>query len=852
MPNLPQTPQTFLDFNQLQSKNLVIVVDIPGLDYLTNISVLTEIRYGDPIFYGDPGLVYGGLRTLGTKPGERGQRNLLSMDGSSLTLSQRLEPEQGRGSISTLSLSFVDLQQYMSRATSPGLIIPDILGADVKIWMGYQQTSFPDDFFIIFRGICTQVNIPTPGLFSLQFSDSQVKKRQELFYTGKTVLFSDILAATTTIPVVENGDFYKKILGPSGIYGSEAKLYIKIEDEYIEYQQIGQEAVGYGTNQFVNVLRGQRGSTPADHAAGTEVDAVIQIQDGAIDMALKLMLSGFGGAYKKGVALSSFCDTGDPSLGIISNALVLPDSVDAVRDYGLSSGDWVTITGATNSSNNGTFQIAFFLDAKGFPNKVIGINSFSFTVESPTSALMALRSQFDVYPIIANNLNIGAGMKLGADEVDVSGHLYYRDTFLGSATNELRFFMTDTESSGKSFLEAEVYLPIGAYSLTRQGLLSMGYTKPPIADQRTVTLSNANVLEPQSINPSRGTNNRKFFNAITWEYDYGDDGNPASQVSTIDSDSLNTIGILSTLPIATRGTRTDLSFQTVRSKRESLILNRYARGAVTINIKTNFGTGNQIEASDVVIVQDQGGLQITNWQTGKRDIGVQLFEVINRSLDLKSGQVQLQLLGGVGANVNDRYATFSPSSVIQTGSTSTRLVISDSFGGIFPLQEFKKWTSYVGYKVNVHSHNWTTRNAFSTNTGFDPTNPNVMIVSPALPFTPLPGDIIDIDLYDTGTDPTFEALYKLVHAHMDATGTVTVGHSPTSFDLSPTDVAKFDVGYTVVVHNRSYSNSSTEVAILSIVGNTVTVASSLGFTPSAGDRVDLGNFADRGGPYRWI
>src|SRR6185437_3037206 len=133
---ITQADQNFLNFNALQTKNVVIVVDIPGLDIISNTVVYTKIRYGDPIHYGDAGLVYGGLRLYGT-PGGRGQKNLLSLDGS-LTIYQTLEPEQGRGAISTISLSFVDVANYMTQATSPGVIIPDILGAPVRVWLGYQ------------------------------------------------------------------------------------------------------------------------------------------------------------------------------------------------------------------------------------------------------------------------------------------------------------------------------------------------------------------------------------------------------------------------------------------------------------------------------------------------------------------------------------------------------------------------------------------------------------------------------------------------------------------------------------------------------------------------------------------
>lgn len=848
MSGLSQPPVNYQIYNDLESKKLAIVCDIAGLDYLVSTTIGRVLRYGDPYSYGDPGLLYGGLVPIGATPGERGQKVLLDLNGSSLTIAQRLEPEQGRGAISTLSMTFIDKDKYMTQAITPGLLIPEILGAEVKIWLGYAQTSFPEDFYIVWRGRVAQVN-PEIGRVSIQFTDPNLAKRQQVFYTAQTNLSGSLTNVATTVNVDANADFHKKILGPSGSYDQNVQTYLKIEDEFIEYQQTGFESTGFGTNQFLSVSRGSRGTVAVAHADNTQVDAYVQLSGRAVEMALKIMMSGWNGPYLSGYEVEAFVQTGDILNPLVFDAIVLKNNVDAVRDLGLVVGDYITITGDPNPSNNGTFIVQGFQDSLNQTNKLILVNT-TFIASPLTPALLDLRSQYDVWPITC-------GSKLPGWEVDVAGHQYYQNTYLFNIANSYRFLINGAQS-GKTFIESQIMLPVGAYCLTRQGKLSMGLTKPPIADERTISLNHTNVIEPQTIKVQRGLNNRKYFNEINWSYDYGDDGNPQSLRKTLDTDSLNSIGISSVLPITALGARTDLGFQTIVVNRERFLLQRYAQAAVMIDLKTNFGTGNQIEAGDVVVLSDAGQLQIPNMKTGERNMGQQLMEVINRSVDLKSGQVSIQLLGGLTSLIDDRFATITPSSLVTTGSTTTKVRITESFGFIFPAQEQLKWVDYVGYKISVRSLDYTTRYSEATLLAIDPSDNHALLLGSALAFTPQVGDIVDLAPYPTSTDPNDQHLPKLVHTYLDPTVAVTSGVSALSFNVAIGDAPKFNVGAKILIHNNSYSILSPEVSVLSVLGTLITVDSSLGFTPAFGQSVELIGFADfnltegSGGAYRFV
>src|SRR5665213_1543482 len=180
-------PPLFSLFNQSNNKNLVVVFQIAGVpDILSSASVGTYVRYGDQVLYGQAGLVYGGLRPYTTSTGGVA-KSLLALEKSSLSITQSVEPEQGRASISQISATFLDLNGYMTNLCTPGKVIPDILGAQVNVYLGYAEISFPSDYYLCFRRIVQGVST-TPGMVTLQLGDRNLKRRQDLFFTAQTVL----------------------------------------------------------------------------------------------------------------------------------------------------------------------------------------------------------------------------------------------------------------------------------------------------------------------------------------------------------------------------------------------------------------------------------------------------------------------------------------------------------------------------------------------------------------------------------------------------------------------------------------------------------------------------------------
>ena len=79
--------------------------------------------------------------------------------------------------------------------------------------------------------------------------------------------------------------------------------------------------------------------------------------------------------------------------------------------------------------------------------------------------------------------------------------------------------------------------------------------------------------------------------------------------------------------------------------------------------------------------------------------------------------------------------------------------------------------------------------------------------------------------------------------------TVVSGISATQFTVSAGDAAKMSVGQEVQIHSADYSVDSVDVEVTNITGTTITTTA-IGFTPAAGQLVELVGFLDSGKPYR--
>lgn len=839
-------------FNDSSQKPLVYVLKIEGLPFVFGSGLVQQrVKYGDPglvygATYGGLPIVYGGLIPYGGLSGgaedPNKQKPYLNLNKGGMTHSQKVEPWEGKASVSTIDFTLTDINEEVLQVVSPGVVLDDILLKRVEFFVGFETIGFPDDFIRLYRGIVSGIDYE-PGLITIRTSDPNMLRRQKLFEKAKTTLTAGIDASTTTIPVVSTDGFYSKINAPGSLV---PELYhqtaIKIDDE-IMLLTVNPS----GTN--FTVSRGAYGTTATSHSIDTEVTAAFGFSDNALKLALKVMLSGWGGAPSvTDVPVARFVQTGDPDNPTVTYSMTF--TVDVRDEYGLNVGDYITVSGATNGNNNFTERpIVSFFDVAGLKNRGVVLDDDPYfgpalVSEAPTSAVAAFRSQFDVYPE-------ECGLKMRMIDVDVERHLQIANEFLTDDVSTLSFVIDEEEDSGKEFIEKQLYVPIGAFSLTRAGRCSVVVTAPPLPLYSLLELNSDVVIDADKARLSRAVNNRKFYNQIDISYNYVQ-GEFETFEKYIDSDSLERIPFKEVLEIESRGMRTGLNASALIDRTVRRLFERYAFAAQTISFKVNWQLGAIVEAGDILLIQDNGELKFPDLNAGTRGLQPQLWEVLEKSTDLKTGVTTLTIINGVGANVTDRFGVIAPSSEIESGISTTQFRLKeDSFGAYYPGQEYRKWQNYLGLKVRVFAPDFSYE-AETTLIGFDDSDQFLVNVDPPLSFTPAANDILELAQYSTSSDQNDQAAAKVIHAYLSPVVDVVSGASSTQFNVGISDVSKFWVGGLVVVHDADYTVTSDEVAVTNIAGTTITVGTALGFTPSAGQKVTfIGFSADETQTFRW-
>lgn len=818
-------PEKYLLYNQQQSKKLAIVMVIEDVPYIFGISDTFEIiRYGTAgLFWGSPGLVWGGLKKVGGLNGVGGVKTFIQLDPS-MVIQQRIEPEQGRGNVATISMTLIDYNGEVSYMIAPGNVVDEIMcGKQTTIYIGFQQTSFPQDYVVLYRGYITSLDTP-PGIVRFQISDGTMKSRQPIASTPSTLTTSIIDDSQTNIPVISTAGFYQQIQGPDGSYLDRVHTYIQIDDEVMEYA-----FDGIVDSENFTVIRGSLGTLAAAHDINSPVTNSIQLGENApdgginfIDCALGLLLSGWNGPCEENIPLIS-CGADPTPVGLFYFILGIQNNsqVDAFLTLGLSVGDYCYVTGATNVANNITGIITDIqYDANGFAS-IVKLDTPFNSYEHPTDAVTAFRSQYDVFPI-----GIGAGARMR--DVDVFTWAMVRDNYFLSSIYEIAMYYNEPVFA-KETIAADLCLPMGCYQISRFGRVSISVTKPPLpgGTQTLVQLDYTNVLNPDQIHVMRSTNNRTFYNQVSYEYDLNPVTGTFSSIEYfLDVNSASLFNQVLTLPIQAKAFHTLLGNGNVASQRGSALLTRYSKVAIILDLSVNWSVGSRIEVSDIVLIVDNGNLQIMNFATGERNLGSQLFEVIDRSYDVTNGNVKLKVLSGLDFNINSRFGLISPSTVLAMGSTSTSLRVTPSYGQTSIADELLKWSPYFGQPIVVHNTDFTTSGTGILQ-GLDPSDPTALLLSSPLGFTPDPGYILEIADYPTSTNQTENSQYKALYAYITPTIPVVSGSSTTVFQVSSPNAALMTVDNYVILRTDDWNTYTNEVQVTDITGTTITVSPAL-------------------------
>lgn len=774
------TSNTQLILNKsIATKQVIIEIDGLPLIYST-MDLVSPIKYGDDIEYGDAGLAYGGVATLQTS------KPYISINGTTKTISQQIRPDKGaHSSISKFNVEILDIDNTVSGAVSSGVNFEDILLRDATVYFGFDGGIFPEDAIPVFNGVVSNFS-SGPNSVNISVSDPETLKNAEVFSP-----YTDELAIALTDSATE---VIVKFTIDAELDIDIQTSYIIVEDEIIKYD-------GISGNVFTGCQRGQLGTVAVAHDVDSSIQTFYRLEERPIPLALKLMMSGKGSVFETGLSVLGINEFGPFN---IQNAVFFPED-DLNRVYGLVANDRLTLNNTVSNFVN-----------KSLILEVGKVGGFSYVVLDQTLTTEGAGTIEAVLISQYATLNQGAGIH--PKQVDILG-LEDIDTKIASSFPAYDFRIKESINL-KDFISEEIYFPIGMYTIIRKARTSAGITVPPVASADIKVLDASSVLNPDQINPSRSIN-QYFYNTVKYRYNRSTlTDNFLSVRQNISADSVARIPTgEKSLEIDSSGFRDDPSVPSFLDAQAVRFFDRYQYAAEIIEgVELSYQFGITIEVGDIVSF-DASSLNIYLYSEGTRSGDARLMEVINRSVSI-TNTIKLVLID-TGFDITGRFSIIAPSSKMAAGSTSTLLVLKDSLQ--IPVNEVEstRWESLIGESVVVSYNNYTTQEV-TTITGV--VGDNTITVAP-LAVAPLEDDIIELDQYDNLSSST-KSTYSSLSPTITVSGFDFVDSS--NIDVGA-DIGLFFIGCEVRISDGNYDKDQT-TTVTNITGSVITLQDAITFT----------------------
>lgn len=655
--------------------NLAVLIDGVATTYSTN-PVLDFIKIGEPGLLIDGTWFIGGFRQI------QNNKDFLDADRTTYTIRQQINYDENKtSSISSMKLGMIDKDQEITKLISPGEVVADMLGRSVRVLAGFGVASFFEDYIQVFQGVVTE-NDSGAGDIVFKINHPDTKKNVTLFQNVATSNPAQINTTITSIPVGDTSSF----VIPSG----PVTGYLRVNSEIMQY-------TGYTGNTFTGVTRGVLGTSAQTHDANSTITSLYALSGNPIDLSLQLMLSGHGtDPVFEDQAVTSFVKVGAGTTQV-ANAIFL-QGVNIPRDLGIQIGDTVTTTGATNGANN--FTARTITDIQLFTDGYyIVVDGAALVLEADSSATMNIFTQYNTMP---------DGMRMRPNEVDIDEHIRIRDFF--HSASQVLIYIKEDEINGKEFLEEQLYRPFACYAIPRKTRASIGYTVGPIPGEFIQTVNEENVVAPDSLRLKRGSN-RSFFNEVVYKYE---DAPIESEEAftrglvTISQTSKNRIpGVDRTWTVNALGLRESLNAANIVASQSQRVLARYEFGAERVEFKLLFGTALPMEIGDIFVF-DGLGLQVSDISRGDRLFEKRLFEVQNKTINLKTGDTTFVGLD-TGLNIDTRFGLQSPCSLISGVISTSQFTIGPSatYPSKFGADEWRKWRAAIDQTspISIRVHN---------------------------------------------------------------------------------------------------------------------------------------------------
>ena len=717
------------------TKEPMLVLQIDGVDTIYGTSpVLEYIRIGDVGLFIDGTWKIGGLREI---DGNLDAIGFGSGQDTTTRITQGLDPEKGRGSTAqTMSIGLIDKNGEITRLISPGEVVDDILARRARVYIGWARGGYKEDFVPLLKGMIDDVSARA-GVIRLTISNPEQKKNREIFQQVQTKLNGSITNAQTTITLDSTDGLLLPVNGPDGNLDTSLKCYVRIDDELIQY-------TGISGNDITGCVRAQLTTLAAAHNDDDDVTSFYRLTGNGMELALKIMLSKEGAfATNVDVTHVNYLSPTEPQ----SDTLYF-DAIDVEEEYGLTVGDYVTGSGFSNGANNFTAKQISAIGQTSTGSYII-MDGVTLVNEPSTSGVVSFRSQYDSLPV-------GAGCEMVPDDVDVFQHKELIRLFLSSY--DLDLYIYDTINA-KDWIEEQIYLVAGCFSLPRKARASVGITTGPIPSIDTVQLDESNITNPNKLAIRRQTG-KFFYNNVVVKYDADplDEENFLSGIVTFAADSQTRIPVGNrTLTIQSHGLRTGLNAQNQITSFSNRRLKRYKFAAEYLEgVEVQYGVGYNIEVGDV-LAMDGTELHLPDSKTAERGMSPRLFEVQNKTLDMKTGKIQLNLVD-TAMDAQVRYGLIGLASKIKSVVAPNKFHIENiGVYSQFGSDEGAKWSRYKQPRVRVRNYDFTlSESAFVTGV-----SGNILTLDHNIVIAVAAGFYVEFDVYDNQTDQQ-----KLIYASM--------------------------------------------------------------------------------------
>lgn len=893
-----------------QNKKPSLVLEIDGLtDRIFALSDMVK-----SLRVGDVGLVVDGNWVIGGTGPDNRVRKYISIDGTTNSISQQLQQDKGGAtSITSIQISLIDYRQEISELVSPGFDLEDVMGRKAWVWLGFQDTLFPEDHVLLFAGIIDEVS--SSGNITLNIAHPEAIKRQEIFKKATSPLASTL--------------FYKAVEVQSMRFTADPLNNATIRIRYTTGGTAGSEVVTVSGNDVsVQIQDGVSTATQIRKALRSSAAATALLSADVINNGGNVAQTAF--SYTD-LTSSTVIDLDDVSefLGEystefltyvrINDEIIRYTTIDTV-DNELTIAErgcfgTIPVTHEIDDEANTMYRLLGQADTLALkvlmsgPNAYylenIGVDNFVRSAAGVDTADTIFIANVDVrekYGLVVGDFITTTGASNAANNVTlqtVSSISYTEDgsiitctgagfvvetnsaaviafkskynvlpdgcnlggdrvdiqqfedigTAFSSYFPDYDFYLHDTVKS-KEFLDKEVLYPANLFTLPRKGKVSCGYVSPPFSLDVLPRIDSSNVVQPEKISIKRSLG-RYFYNTIIYRFDFDavETDRPLAGYVRVDQNSKAQI------PVGTK----------------SLIINSqgFRNNTDTIqklDIKSSRLLDRYKFAAEMINVSvmysigykievgdivyfGDENLKILDSKNGRRGFAARLCEVIDKKMNIFTGRVDLVIVD-TNYLTNGRYGIFSPSTIIGSGSTATVLQMTNSYGTESFELERDKWVPYIGQPILIRNESWSTTYD-SVLRGFDESDPTKMLIDD-IGVSVAAGFIIDIPPYPASADPTTNLLYKSRHCFFNPTVDVVSGSSQTIFAVGAGDIGKFFVGSTIRVHDNDFSDDSGDVIVTDITGTTITVGTALGFTPSSAHFVDLIGFSDdSGSAYRY-